>query len=334
MKEKRVPFIPSIAAAAFIGLSACGSNQEAINTPLPSKPGISRTISPDSTSLQWMSELAVYSNKEIPQYLVKQIATDMANSNNYPSLVASGRLILDQYDNPKEVFNLLPFPETDNPFPMHFQFSDKLGKDRAFMQISETDIAQEITMSDKTNGKVLRFMGAKEKSMTLDIYLNSYLININASQWSYKLLLAKETSHLLYLRTQMDDVWQKVTEKYNIPGGVEAKPVLLTTAYSFGDPRLTIPSLGAHFDRAKELLDYAGYWHINLDILRLNRQGKLTSPDRGALDANIALAELSVAKGLVISDNKGIFSWKEGVVPFADDWIRVADEVLKTGSRR
>lgn len=340
LKQKKTfpsKIIARVALPFFaLTLVACSDKQpEQSLNPTPDITLKSETASTNEPSLQWMSELRLYSNKEIPSSLVKQIATDMANSNDYPSLASSGKLILDQYDNPKKAHEMLPFTQIANPFPMKFIFTDQLdAKTRAFLQIDMQDITQELELLDRSNSQIIRFMGVKAISHTYDIFLNTHLITINTSQWSYKLLLAKETSHLLYLNQQMDDVWNSVTQTYDIKGGEETKPILLETAYGSDYPQLRVPSLGSHFDRAREILDYAAYWHINLDVLRLNQQGKLTSPDQKALEANIALAELSLTKGLVVSDNMGVLRWKEGVGPFSDDWIRVADEVLTDKSRR
>lgn len=291
------------------------------------------TVEPARTAVTqpWLSELPAYYNRELPESLVRKIAHDMISLPDYPSLVSGGRLLIDNYDHHQKLIDMQPAPTTENPFPMRVAFTNKLdGKTRAFFQVeAKADIGYELTLFDKTNKKEMRFVGVKAGPRRYGIFLNTLLVDVNPSTWSYKLLLAKEASHFLYMKQQVDDVWNAVAQKYEVRGTEEdIKTILWNTAFWKNDPKARIPSLAPHFDRAEDLLDYAGYWHINADIQRLSREGKLTQQDRNVLEANIAISDLSLKKGLLIPNNRGRFDWKEGIGPFSDEWIAVVDEAL------
>lgn len=314
----------ALASAGIIWmLTACGPAPAA--SPSAAEPGRGYIAEPRA---QWYPELRAYYNKDLPVSLVKKIATDMTNLTEYPSLVSSGKLLLEQYDNPEKSQGLLPYPLVTNPFPMSISFSDKIPPTiRGKFTIVSDNVPQQLVLLEKATGKELRLTGTKTHSQKFMIALNSFLQDANASEWAYRVILAKEASHPFYMHQQVEDVWNAVNQKYDVMGGEAMKPILYRTAHSphqeLPTPILSLP----HFDRAADFLNYAGYWHINADVQSLSREGKLTQQDRNMLEAAIAISDLSLRKGLLILNNRGGFDWKEGIGPFSDEWIAVVDAV-------
>lgn len=275
------------------------------------------------------NELRSFRDKEIPSDLVLRIGQDLVASPQYPSLVQAGRLLIENQQDPQKLSSYDPY--LINPSgPIKVAFSN-LGNNVALLQdvgiLRVTDAP--ISLTKRVSAEKVYFLGAQKLSTDLTIILNNGLIAREASPEVFKLMVAKETSHIVYFSKAREELLNNLKEIYEVDSDQVFENTLMSTALSALDPRFSMPFVSRFFNGSLQFIDYAGYGHIALDLGKIKEEGGLSENDKRILSLNLTILDEALARGVIIQDanDNTKFTWAENASPFSIPWFDVMNTV-------
>lgn len=277
---------------------------------------------------QVFPDLSSYRNSELPQSLSLVIANDLVGQKEYPSLVRSGNFLLENVNDPNSSRKYdSVFVRQDKPVAIQFK---NLGTTVAmygdFGDSRTTDA--KVALKRKESEDDLSFMGLTSESNILYIYLSNGLLDVHASPWVMRAMIAKEASHPFYFTTARTAMLNDVRKKYDVPEDKKLEDILMATALSANDPRLKIPFISTGFNRMGTFIDYAGYGHVALDIASMRERHLLSPKDLEILASNLLGIDMALERGLIKKDpiNSTKFVWSDGISLYSQPWFDVMDK--------
>lgn len=284
--------------------------------------------------------LGRYKDKELPIDLTRKIAKDLIAQTEYPALQISGIVVDNSLDDPRSIAKFDPI--FGNALaPIKLEFKD-LGNDVAFFRDYGRDRTtnDKLTLTRKDSGQAISFIGVISESNRPAIVLNNALVGAGASQWIYRLMVAKEASHFLYFKAAREKLMDELDKTYQFSHDQATLDALMETAMSAkaSSARLRLPSVSPSFDRMSDVIDYAGCGHIVLPLARMRAGGLLSKTDQDILSVNLQGVDDALAQGLITespNDPKS-FEWRIGsatgyrrLPQLSDEWFKVMDDVYK-----
>lgn len=264
----------------------------------------------------------------LPQNLTLAISQDLISQTNYPSLVRSGRLLNESQSDPHSLARYDPaLLAMDLPIGIGFR---DLGINVARENSEGKKLpAPTVELRKKDTKEVVRvevFL-ADPKTASYFVELNNYLLG-RASRWVYRLMIAKESSHSLYHQQARDFILDELGQIYDFPQDDQTKQLLGSASITAAYARLKPNSISPNFVRLGDLIDYAGYGHIVLDLGSLVEKGLLTESDKKMLGANLMTLEEARKQGVIeVDKGSNRFTWASGASSFSPAWFGIMDKV-------
>jgi hypothetical protein len=268
-----------------------------------------------------------YKERDLPLSVVKEMVADLKRWQDlYPSFALPAKIISDSLDDPATL-GKYDFGNTTDIASFKMRFED-LG--RAVAMLSDEGIvvvSSKIELINKSNRFVISTPGLLQENIRPVIIFNSGLPDVKASPWLYRLMVAKEASHYLYMKDVAKMVIDDLDSKYAFPKDQKTVDSLLGLAMSERKPKNV--KISPSFDRMIDIIDYAGFGHIALDLAKMLNKGLLTSKDKEILDYNIAGIRKAMALGIIrhAKSDASTFEWKEGSGPLSREWFNIMSEV-------
>lgn len=273
--------------------------------------------------------LKSYPDQTLPTGVVSRIVEDLRSAVSYPSLVQSGNLIEKSFNGPHGL------EEIDRSLrnlqgPISISFEDLGSTVAALSDQGDSIVTPRITLQRIDNSGAVTFMGVRTETTKLMVLLNTGLLKLPITPWVYRLMIAKEAGHLLYIPLARTQLMDDIRKNYDLSEDKSVEDILIETAYNANDPRLRLPSISEIFNTFPLRIDYAGYWHITPDLAKLRAEGKLSKLDNDVLNINLQALGEALRRGLLV--RKGTlaeYRWEGDSGPFSQSWFDLMKDVYK-----
>lgn len=273
--------------------------------------------------------LKSYPDQTLPAGLVSGIVEDLRSSISYPSLVQSGNLIKKSFNGPHGLEEIdRSLRNLQGPISISFE---NLGSTVAALgDRGDSLITPRITLRRINNSGAVTFIGVRTETTKFMVLLNTGLLKLPITPWVYRLMIAKEAGHLLYIPLARALLMDDIKKNYYLTEDRAVEDILIETAYNASDPQLRLPAISEIFNTFPLRIDYAGYWHITPDLAKLRAEGKLSKLDSNVLRINLQALDEALKRGLLV--RKGTlaeYRWEGDSGPFSQNWFGLMKDIYQ-----
>ncbi|MBI2040180.1 hypothetical protein HYT18_03835 [Candidatus Microgenomates bacterium] len=276
-----------------------------------------------------------YKDRYFPKELVIAMGHDISQSSDLPGFSEVGELIVLSQTNPDQLQRFIPLYNGSEP--MKVRLTNLLNTTRALgsIDIGGQGVGVETTVVDRHTGEETKTVIARvDEALIEEVRLDNSFIY--ASNIAKKLILAKEFSHLLYIREHQKTLAEAVLDRYEImaPNIQDIAPHLYFSANAVYFTNSTVPPIDQleAFAKVGDDLDCSGHWHTAPAFGTMKYRNLLSPEDLAIFDINDSIFEAAKNKGLLVHQGSGVFSWRSNIGPFSSEWLSLCRPLWRAPS--